>query len=155
MHQGIITGDKVTEDQAHRFASAFLIPRAAFAKEFPRMRRLLDWNGLFAMKQRWKVSVRAIVRRALDLGLIDAAQYRTANVHLVKSGQAKAEKYDDVLEPEQPELLHSALGWLAERNSIGLHRMLNDLGITDLLFARITGFAVPPLPSNVVQFPVA
>lgn len=151
MHQGIITGDKVTEDQAHRFASAFLIPRAAFAKEFPRMRRMLDWTGLFAMKLRWKVSVRAIVRRAFDLGLIDAAQYRTANVHLVKSGQAKAEKYDDVIEPEQPELLHTALDWLADRDLVGLHRILAELGVADPLFIRMTGFAVPPLPSNVVQ----
>ena len=74
MHQGVITGDNVTEGEAHRFAGAFLIPRAAFAREFPRSRRALDWAALFAMKLRWKVSVRAIARRAFDLGLIDAAQ---------------------------------------------------------------------------------
>jgi hypothetical protein len=41
--------------------------------------------------------VRAIARRAFDLGLIDAAQYRTANIQLVKTGQAKEERYDDSL----------------------------------------------------------
>ena len=35
MHQGIETGDRATELQAHRFASAFLLPAAAFAREFP------------------------------------------------------------------------------------------------------------------------
>jgi Zn-dependent peptidase ImmA (M78 family)/DNA-binding XRE family transcriptional regulator len=150
MHQGITTGDKATEEQAHRFASAFLIPRTAFAKEFPRTRRILDWAGLFGMKRRWKVSVRAIVRRAFDLGLIDAAQYRTANVHLVKTGQAKTERYDDAIEPERPELLHSALEWLTARDLVGLHRMLTDFGMTVALFSRMTGFEVPPLPSNVV-----
>lgn len=153
MHQGIVTGDKGTEEQAHRFASAFLIPRHAFAKEFPRTRRILDWSGMFSMKRRWKVSVRAIARRAFDLGLIDAAQYRTANVHLVKTGQSKAEKYDDIIEAERPELLHSALTWLANRDLVGLHRMRDELGMTDPLFARATGFELPPLPSNVVAFP--
>jgi Zn-dependent peptidase ImmA (M78 family)/transcriptional regulator with XRE-family HTH domain len=152
MHQGINTGDKATEEQAHRFASAFLIPRTAFAKEFPRTRRALDWGGLFGMKRRWKVSVRAIVRRAFDLGLIDAAQYRTANVHLVKTGQAKTERYDDVIEPEVSELLRSALDWLAARDLAGLHHMLAELEITERLFTKITGFEIPALPSNVVKF---
>lgn len=34
MHEGIETGDAETESQAHRFASAFLLPREAFIKEF-------------------------------------------------------------------------------------------------------------------------
>lgn len=99
------------------FAGAFLIPRNAFAREFPRTRRALDWNALFAMKLRWKVSVRAITRRAFDLGLIDAAQYRTANIQLVKTGQAKTERYDDRIALEVPELLYTAVAWLSKRIS--------------------------------------
>lgn len=150
MHQGVITGDKITEGQAHRFASAFLIPRSAFAKEFPRTRRSLDWSGLFAMKLRWRMSVRAILRRAFDLGLIDAVQYRVGNIHLAKTGQAKAEKFDDNLGTEKPELMYGALTYLANNDIAGLHHMLADLGITEPLFARVTGFSVPALPSNVV-----
>lgn len=155
MHQGIITGDSVTEGEAHRFAGAFLIPRSAFAREFPRTRRLLDWNALFAMKLRWKVSVRAIARRAFDLGLIDAAQYRTANIQLVKTGQAKTERYDDRVVAEEPELLSSAIAWLSKRDSIGLHRLLADLGMAPELFARLTGHSPQPLPDNVVSLSMA
>lgn len=155
MHQGIITGDSVTEGEAHRFAGAFLIPRSAFAREFPRTRRVLDWNALFAMKLRWKVSVRAIARRAFDLGLIDAAQYRTANIQLVKTGQAKTERYDDRIAIEEPELLNSAIAWLSRRESIGLHRLLADLGMAPGLFARLTGHSLQPLPDNVVSLPMA
>lgn len=150
MHQGIVTGDSVTEGEAHRFASAFLIPRAAFAREFPRGRRTLDWTALWAMKLRWKVSVRAIARRAFDLGLIDAAQYRTANIQLVKNGQAKSERYDDRITPEEPELLGAAISWLAGRDATGLPRLTADLGMTPALFARLTGASVPTLPDNVV-----
>lgn len=153
MHQGIITGDSVTEGEAHRFAGAFLIPRTAFAREFPRTRRVLDWNALFAMKLRWKVSVRAIVRRAFDLGLIDAAQYRTANIQLVKTGQAKTERYDDRIAIEEPELLSSAIAWLMKREGIGLYRLLSDLGMAPELFTRLTGQLLAHLPDNVVSFP--
>lgn len=110
MHQGVETGDRETEGQAHRFASAFLLPARTFAAEFPRRPHHLDWPGLYAMKRRWGVSVRAIARRAYDLGLIDAAQYRTANVHLARTGQAKGEVGDnDWPWPEEPELLRAAL----------------------------------------------
>lgn len=150
MHQGIVTGDSVTEGEAHRFASAFLIPRAAFGREFPRSRRSLDWNALFAMKLRWKVSVRAIARRAFDLGLIDAAQYRTANVQLVKTGQAKAERYDERIEFEKPELLRAAINWVSNRDPLILYHLLADLGISSEIFVRLTGECMPTLPDNVV-----
>lgn len=152
MHQGIVTGDSVTEGEAHRFAGAFLIPRTAFAREFPRSRRTLDWNALFTMKLRWKVSVRAIVRRAFDLGLIDAAQYRTANIQLVKTGQAKAEHHDERIAVEEPELLRAAINWISNRDRTALYSLLVDLGMTPALFARLTGEQMPTLPDNVVSF---
>ncbi|MER9417956.1 ImmA/IrrE family metallo-endopeptidase [Mesorhizobium sp. M0306] len=155
MHQGIVTGDSVTEGEAHRFAGAFLIPRIAFAREFPRSRRTLDWNALFTMKLRWKVSVRAIARRAFDLGLIDAAQYRTANIQLVKTGQAKAERYDERVAVEEPELLRAAISWVSNRDAIVLHRLLANLGMAPELFARLTGERMPTLPDNVVPLGTA
>ncbi|RVK45101.1 ImmA/IrrE family metallo-endopeptidase [Sinorhizobium meliloti] len=155
MHQGIVTGDSVTEGEAHRFAGAFLIPRAAFAREFPRSRRALDWNALFTMKLRWKVSVRAIARRAFDLGLIDAAQYRTANIQLVKTGQAKAERFDELVAVEEPELLRAAINWLSNREGIVLHRLLVGIGMTPEMFARLTGEHLPALPDNVRQLGTA
>lgn len=154
MHQGITTGDSVSEGEAHRFAGAFLIPRGAFAREFPRTKRALDWNALFAMKLRWKVSVRAIARRAFDLGLLDAAQYRTANIQLVKTGQAKTERYDDRIAVEEPELLNSAVAWLVKRDGTGLHRLLSELGMAPSLFTRLTGQPLQPLPGNVVVLPI-
>ena len=153
MHQGIITGDSVTEGEAHRFAGAFLIPRNAFAREFPRTKRALDWNALFSMKLRWKVSVRAITRRAFDLGFIDAAQYRTANIQLVKTGQTKTERYDDRIAIEEPELLSTAVAWLSKRDHFGLHRLLSELGVAPELFTRLTGQPLQPLLDNVVVLP--
>lgn len=83
------------------------------------------------------MSVRAIARRAYDLGLINAAQYRTANVHLVKTGQAKAERHDEIIEPERPELLSSAIQLLQDRDPLALGALLDELGLRPNLIERL------------------
>lgn len=150
MHQGIATGDHETEDQANRFASAFLLPRVAFAKEFPRT-KLLNWRGMFEMKRRWKVSVRAIVRRAFDLGLIDAAKYRTANIYLSKTGQLKGERDDDRFESERSELLDAALAHAEKHHSVEMHGIIDSLGFTSELVSKMTGHTILPLANNIVR----
>jgi Zn-dependent peptidase ImmA (M78 family)/DNA-binding XRE family transcriptional regulator len=145
MHRGVQTGDRETEEQANRFASAFLLPRTGFVKEFPRG-RTLDWHALFELKLRWKVSVRAMVRRAFDLRLITAAQYRTANIHLVKTGQAKAERYDDEMPMEKPELLDRALDALEASRPGSVRTVAEDLGMGDGLFELLTGRRIPVEP---------
>lgn len=150
MHRGMQTGDRATEDQAHRFASAFLFPRGAVLREFPRG-RAINWRALFELKLRWKMSVRAIVRRGYDLGLLNAAQYRTANIHLVKTGQAKIETYDadGSLPVEQPELLPSALAALDDAITGGAARVGRKIGLTLSMLELITGSSFlepePPL----------
>ncbi|GAA2877249.1 Zn-dependent peptidase ImmA (M78 family)/transcriptional regulator with XRE-family HTH domain [Aminobacter niigataensis] len=138
MHRGVETGDKRTETQAHFFAGAFLFPRGAFLRDYPRGRSL-NWAVLFQLKLRWKISVRAMVRRAFDLGVIDAAQYRTANIQIVKTGQAKNEKYDDKLPLDQPELLDKAIDFLSKNSHHGLHTLADDMGFASGMFKLLTG----------------
>jgi Zn-dependent peptidase ImmA (M78 family)/transcriptional regulator with XRE-family HTH domain len=154
MHRGIETGDKFTEDQAHRFAGAFLFPRAAFLQEFPRGRQM-NWGVLYQLKLRWKVAVRAMVRRAFDLGIIDAAQYRTANIQIVKNGQAKTERYDDELPLEQPELLSAAIAGMRQIGPEALNDLSDDLGLSSSMYSLLTNEMLPEradLASNVTRF---
>lgn len=142
MHRGVHTGCRETEGQAHRFASAFLLPRTAFAREFPRT-GYLDWQGIFAIKARWKVSARAIIRRAYDLGLITADKYRTGNIHLNKTGQAKIETLDDQIVAEQPELLDTIFRILERRGSNALREIAEGVGISDRMFEVLVGRKLP------------
>lgn len=102
------------EEHANRFASAALCPRAPFWREFPRpVRRQFNWASLIAMKQRWGVSIQALVRRAFNLGLIDAAQFRTACIHISQIGWRTAEPAEQ--EPEVPQLCRTFLEKISER----------------------------------------
>lgn len=158
MHRGVQTGDRATEGQAHRFAGAFLFPRAAFLREFPRGRSI-DWLALYRLKLRWKISVRAMIRRAYDLNLLSPAQYRTANIHMVKTGQAKAEKYDDdeSMPVEQPELLPAAMAHIDQLVFGGVLTVGEEVGFAKPMVELVTGTPVEVSPNfddpKIVKFP--
>ena len=144
MHRGVETGDKTTEDQANRFASAFLLPRSSFIHEFPRT-RFLNWQEIFALKLRWKVSAAAIVRRAYDLKIISADQYRTGYIHISKTGQKKVEQYDDIITAEQPELLNSAVAALEQAFPGAVRRIAEEAGLEEEMFSNVAGIELPPV----------
>lgn len=154
MHRGLQTGDKETENQANRFASAFLLPRSSFIHEFPRG-RFLDWPAIYELKKRWKVSAAAILRRSFDLRMISADQYRTGNIHLSKTGQKKVEYYDDVIPTETPELLPAAIDALERAYRGSVRRILNENGLDAEMFSHVSGLNIPSTPteaSNVISF---
>lgn len=139
MHTGVHTGCKRTEDEANRFASAFLLPRVSFLKEFPNSDRL-QWKTIYDMKLRWKVSASAIVRRAYDLQLIDAALYRRAFVHLRKTGEAKVEKYDDrpdLIAPESAELIGNAFTALETKAPHKITALLTHLAVKQSFLEKL------------------
>jgi len=98
IHLGVLTGDKLTEAQANRFASALLMPRAAFASECGLALRgsRLNWSGLSELKLRWGVSKAAIIFRARQLGVLTDDQARSGYVGLNRHGEALKESEDGV-----------------------------------------------------------
>lgn len=143
MHEGVETGDTKTEGEANAFASAFLMPRGAFSVEFKSCisRGRLNWNELYEMKRRWRVSVRAIIYRAHFLGLISAQTYRSANVTLNKTGQSKHEELDDVIPMEEPEILNLAFTLLREELHVGFSDVAKKLGVSTSILSQLTGIA--------------
>ncbi|MBX9701538.1 MAG: XRE family transcriptional regulator [Acetobacteraceae bacterium] len=103
--RGVALGDtaafKEIERQAFRFAGAFLLPAESFGAEVlsPSL------TALLALKERWKVSVGAMVKRCDDLGMMSEEFARRTWTHYGARGWRKAEPLDDALEPEAPRLL--------------------------------------------------
>ncbi|MAB50248.1 XRE family transcriptional regulator [Marinobacter sp.] len=140
MHEGVVTGDRLTESQANRFASAFLLPRSMMAKLFPRPRgSRLDWRGIREFKLNWKVSKAAILYRARQLDLITDKQYKSGVITLRKYGESSGEKDDYLIAKEPPELLINALKVLCEQKAFGIDEVARKLGVKRTFFEELTG----------------
>jgi Zn-dependent peptidase ImmA (M78 family)/transcriptional regulator with XRE-family HTH domain len=152
MHEGIETGCPQTEKEADMFASAFLFPRKAFAREFPKCIRgsAIDWNEVYRLKQRWKVSARAIIYRSHFLGFINAQQYRAANIWFSKTRQTKSERGDELIPEETPHILVYAMELLNTELGISFEMMAAKLGVTPETLSDVTG--IPWKTAKVSEF---
>lgn len=84
MHTGPADG---LEAQADRFGAELLMPAADIRADLasPTVERLL------ALKDRWRVSAAALLRRSYDLGLVDDYGYRRLNTEMSAAGWRTAE----------------------------------------------------------------
>lgn len=130
-HEGLETGDVKTESQADLFASSLLFPSSAFRREFPycldRAGRI-DWKALISLKNRWKVSLKALIYRAHACGIISAGQYRSANIHISKKGWSKREELDDVIPIETPVLLKNCVEVIETSLGVPFSKLAQLLG---------------------------
>lgn len=140
LHEGQVTGDRKTETEANRFASAFLLPRTTFIKAFPRRGSRLDWTGISRMKMDFQVSKAAILYRAKSLGVIDEYQYRGAVIYLKNQGENIEEKEDPLCSKEQAETMQSALKVLRQNHEMNHRALAIYLDVTSDFLAEI----VPP-----------
>ena len=143
MHQKIVTGDIETEAAADRFASAFLMPRRAFEREF--CSKTFSWNFIFELKHRWQTSAAAIIRRAYDLHLIDAVAYRRAYQYMSAQGwRTNGEPNEPAF--QQPELLDMALSSLGKKVDLTMEELRSELHFKAETFQEVTGMALPATP---------
>lgn len=97
-HGDQVWGLKEIEQQAHKFAAAFLMPASDIYDELPSHP---DWATLFELKRRWHVSLAALLMRARTLERISPAQYLTAIKAASARGWRRAEPVP-LGRPEQP-----------------------------------------------------
>lgn len=98
---------KERENQAHLFASAFLLPKEAFCKDLGAYGNNLSYY--IELKKKWKVSISAMIRRAYTLKLIDYNTYQNLMRKMQKEGIKKQEPLDDVLITAIPTLLKTSV----------------------------------------------
>lgn len=117
LHDGIVTGDRLTESQANHFASALLIPQVMMRTHFPTWYKngRYRWAELGEFKLAWKVSKAAILYRAKQLGLLTQEQYTSGVIYLKKNGEGITEKEDPLVPKEKPELLQTCFTMLAKK----------------------------------------
>ncbi|MGJ0426630.1 helix-turn-helix domain-containing protein [Methylocystis sp.] len=108
--------DEKMETQADRFAAAFLMPSTDI-KPYLASQKLA---GLGRVKAYWKVSIKALVKRAYDLTLITPNQYRFMNIQynkLYKEGEPIE------IPTEQPERLKNVVDYHMNKLGYSLDNM--------------------------------
>jgi Zn-dependent peptidase ImmA (M78 family)/DNA-binding transcriptional regulator YiaG len=116
VHDDQIWGVKEVEHQAHAFAAAFLMPAEDIRDELPDR---ADWAALFQLKQKWQVSLAALLMRARTLGRMSENNYLTA----VKAASARGWRRIEPVplgRPEYPTCLKRLLATPAGRQSLEL-----------------------------------
>ena len=78
-HDDADPGSQIIEQQAHSFASAFLLPADQVAGH---LSTPLNWNRLIDLKTQWGVSIQSLIVRAKTLGTISEHAYRQAFIRL-------------------------------------------------------------------------
>jgi len=76
------------ENEANRFASAFLMPSSDVLAVTPRVR---DLNQMITAKRRWRVSLAALNYRLYKLAVTSEWQYRTFCIQIQERGYRSAE----------------------------------------------------------------
>ncbi|MFL5348518.1 MAG: ImmA/IrrE family metallo-endopeptidase [Hyalangium sp.] len=142
LHRGLRPDNPTLEEEADFFASSLLLPRVGFLREFPQQARL-SWDTVFAMKRRWKASAASIVRRAFELGRIDAAEYRRAWKHYSYRGWRLGEPDEPADEP--PEIVPLALDVIEQSTGATPLDVARALGWSAETFERVLGVSPKPL----------
>lgn len=114
---------KIIEDQANRFASAFLMPANTFTKDFIST----SMDALLYLKRRWLVAIKAIARRASDLGFINESQL--INTYKKLAPYKNQEPLDDEIPTEKPVLLSRGIKMLINDGMITKTKLLDDLNM--------------------------
>lgn len=93
------------ERQAFRFASAFLMPQTTYVPEVPNY----SLAGLLSLKERWRVSVKAQIKRLGDLEIIPQDHATQLYKTYSAKGWNRQEPMDKEWAVPKPRMLHDAL----------------------------------------------
>ena len=116
---------KEKEEEAHSFASAFLLPEESFRKDIGAYANKLMYY--IELKKKWKVSISAMIRRSYNLNLIDYSTYGQLMRNMHKNGIKKDEPLDNVLVTAFPSLLQAAVNMLINQNILTPQEIINEL----------------------------
>ncbi len=113
------------ENEANLFASAFLLPRDEFINDMKTVKYL---NDFVKLKQKWFVSIGAMLIRAKQLGIISNDEYLRYIKNYSYHKYRKNEPLDNIIQVYQPSLFKYSLEMLFE-NGYTIDEFENDLSV--------------------------
>lgn len=120
-------GSAYIERQADYFASEFIYPSDVFIEEIQELP--LNFETFVMLKEKWKISIQAIVRKCKDLEIISEDKYIYFQKRISYNKWRNKEPLDDYIVQEEPRLLKDALELLIENERITKKDVLMNIDL--------------------------
>lgn len=130
---------KVKEDEAHKFAAEFLMPKELFLEDIGKVNRISNPDSYIELKKKWLVSIQAMALRANSLDKMTYQQLRYFYMSINKKGYKSLEPLDKEIPIEKPMKFQSILQLVFEKRLLVLEDLLDELRITIDFLIKITG----------------
>lgn len=155
LHIGVLTGDRLTEAQANRFASSLLMPRHTFANECKIAIRgsRLNWSGLSELKMRWGVSKAAILFRGRQLEVFSDDQAKSGYIGLNRHGEALQESEDHLIAKEEPEIIIESMKVMQNYFGVPQSAVARQMYVQPNLLSQLLASTDLQESNNVVNLP--
>ena len=140
---------KLVEDQANHFGSCFMAPERTFAPEV----YSININSLIGVKERWGLSIQAILMRLYKVGVISDNQKTRAFQQISAAGWRRKEPLDGEMQAEQSRLFGKIGKFLQENGTLDLHEFFPRATYPTEFLEHVTGLKLPSNESdNIIQF---
>lgn len=122
-HLGNTSTYKILEKQADTFASYMLLPEQDFMDEL--YAPTLD--GMLSLKERWGVSVAAMIMRCKSLDILDDYSSKKMWMNYTRRGWRKGEPFDGKMEKETPYLIRRSFELLLSEGVQSVNDIISTL----------------------------
>lgn len=115
----------VIENEAKKFASAFLLPAEEFVKDI----YTTTLDAFVYLKEKWKVSIAGMIVRAHSLNIVSDDQYTYLFKQISMKRWRTKEPLDDIIKFERPNMFKEAIELLIENDIITAGEFLDNIGM--------------------------
>jgi Zn-dependent peptidase ImmA (M78 family)/transcriptional regulator with XRE-family HTH domain len=133
------------EEQANRFAGAFLMPAEDIRAEL----KNVDLRALAALKTYWRVSMQALLVRARTLGCISEDRYRNLFIELSRRGYRRREPAELDFAKDKPTLMQEMIELHTEDLGYSAQDLANMLRLEEREATSL--YAGAPRPLRLVR----
>lgn len=123
------------EGEANRFASAFLLPEESFAYEVTDA----TLEHFLGLKEKWNVSLAAMIYRADQLGVLTQDQTLRLRKQLSKLGYNRLEPLDNTIKHEMPRVVSRAVKLLVSEGILSKSDLLDQFDLPPSEVATLCG----------------
>lgn len=113
------------ENEAHEFASAFLLPKSEFSKDVNLYPTSLEYY--VELKKKWKASISAMIVRANRLDILSYSSYQSLMKKMSKLGWRKEEPLDNSLIMNNPTIFSKAIDILLDNEILNEEEIIEEL----------------------------